>query len=617
MSWHSLADAHAASVSQNAATHQVLPRRSASERLLVVGTWALGLMWLLPFLVPDKAPPIPSFHAEALAAVLGLIAMTALLGYAGRLELPRAALLPLAFAGLVLLHLMLGRVPYRQVGLLGALYLLWASGLVVLGGLLRRELGLERVATTLSWFVLTGALASALIGWVQHVDSDVLSRVMMPRSPGRVWANLGQANQLADYLTLGLIAAGYLYAQDRLRLAWAAAAGFALVYVVSLTASRASWLYLFALVTLSGVFWTRERSRANQRLLTYSAVALALLALLPWLIQAVSTGDFAGRATGERWTSAMFTVDPRPRMWKAALLMFLGSPLLGVGFKAYGWHQFLLNKQVPEVAMSAFTDHAHNLVLQVLAEFGLLGLVILAGFAVLWVAGLVRQPRTPPHWWIWAIALILALHSMLEYPLWYTFFLGVAAVVLGLGEGHTIRLQLGQGARAGRLLLVALLLLGWVATIGLYRDYAVVEGFVSFRYRYFHAPPDVVRQANQVLARVHRGSLLAPYVELALARGISVDPERLADKLTISARVMRLFPIEDVVYRQAMLLALNREQVAAERQWDLAVASYPDERTTVVPLLERRVKDGIAELQPLLEYARKGARTVSADSGPE
>ena len=51
---------------------------------------------------------------------------------------------------------MLGRVPYHQAALLGALYLLWTLALILLGGLLKRELGLERVAGRLPGFWCAG-----------------------------------------------------------------------------------------------------------------------------------------------------------------------------------------------------------------------------------------------------------------------------------------------------------------------------------------------------------------------------------------------------------------------------------------------------------------------------
>jgi O-antigen ligase len=333
-------------------------------RLLRISLWVTGLMWVLPFLVPGKLPPVPSFHAEMVAAVLGLVAMSALLAFVGRLELPRVALLPLGLAGLIVIQLLLGLLAYRQVGLLASLYLLWAVGLVILGGLFRRELGIERVASMLSWFLLAGALASALIGWAQHIDSDALERVMMPRAPLRVWANLGQSNHLADYLALGLIAVAYLYTTGRLRLRWVVPATLALTYILGLTGSRASGLYLAMLIALSAAFWTFDRSAANRRLLAYCSWALVALVVLPWLVDLAPTTAEPGDSVYER------PFEERPRIWKAALLMFLDSPLLGIGFRQFGWHHFALNAQMPEPRMLGFTDHAHNLLLHVLAEFG-------------------------------------------------------------------------------------------------------------------------------------------------------------------------------------------------------------------------------------------------------
>ena len=574
------------------------------ERLLRLSLWAVGLMWTLPFLVPLKAMPVPSFHAEALAAVLGLVALSALPAYAGRLELPRVALLLLGLIGLILLQLLLGRLAYRQVGLLGALYLLWATGLVMLGGLFRRELGLERIASVLSWFLFAGALASVLIGWAQHIDSDALGRWMMPRSGDeRVWANLGQANQLGDYLTLGLASIAYLYATGRLRLLWAVPATLALCYILSLTGSRTGWAYLAALIVLSWAFWFVDRTSANRRFLGLCSFALAAGILLPWLAGLLGEPDLVSVAS--RMGTDAITSDQRPRMWKAALLMFLDSPLLGVGFRQFGWHHFVLNGEMSQPRVLGFTDHPHNLPLGVLAELGLVGFGLLAGFAVLWVAGLVRQTRTPAHWWVWALALVLTTHSMLEYPLWYTFFLGVAAIVLGLGEPRRIKLELGQKGRTGRILVVALLAMGWFVTVNLVRDYLVLENFLAFRYRYIHATAEVNRKAKDTLLEIHRGSLLAPYIELGLARTISVDSDRLEEKLTVNGRALRLFPIDDVAYRQAMLLALRGDHAAAQRQWDLAVASYPEERDVAVLVVKRRVEDGLVELRPLLDHARQ------------
>jgi len=573
------------------------------ERALLASVWALGLMLVLPFLAPFKAPPVPSFHPEAMAAMLGLLALSVLPMFATRLELPRIALLPLGIIVLIVVQLALGKLVYRQVGLLATLYLLWASALICLAGLLKRELGLERVVASLAWFLVAGALASALIGWAQHIDSDALGALMMPRSLDRVWANLGQSNQLADYLTLGLVSAAYLYATGRMQVRWAVPALLGLTYILSLTGSRASWLYLLGLTALSALFFVLERSQGNRRLLGFSAVALVSLAVLPWVVSLLAPNAAESTASA-RLAAAVLEAEERPRIWKAAWMMFQQAPVFGIGLRRFVWHHFVLNAQFPPPRVVGFTDHAHNLPLHVLAELGLVGAGVLTLTGALWVVGLMRQPRTAAHWWLWAAALVLAVHSMLEYPLWYTFFLGAAAVILGMGEARTIKLSMFQHGRSGQWLLLALLGIGWLVLGQLFRDYLLLENFLAFRYRYMHATAEVNRQAKDLLLDIHRGSLLAPYVELGLSRAISIDGDHLSDKLKINGRAMELFPTDDMTYREAMLLSLHGDNTKAQLQWNLAAASFPEEEERALRVVERRVDDGVRELAPLADYAR-------------
>ncbi len=298
-------------------------------------------------------------------------------------------------------------------------------------------------------------------------------------------------------------------------------------------------------------------------------------------------------------------------MWKAAWLIFQQAPWLGVGLRQFGWHHFVLNAQLPAPRVTGFTDHAHNLPLQVMAELGLVGLAVLAIAGLAWLVGLLRQPRTPAHWWIWCTSMIIAAHSMLEYPLWYTFFLGPAALILGMGDPHAIKLTLFQRGRSGVLLLAGLLVAGWLSLGLLVRDYLFLENFLAFRFRYMHATAEVNQQAKSLLLAIHRDSLLAPYVEFGLARAISVDDERLEDKLKVNAHALRLFPTDDMAYRQAMLLALHGDMEAAQVAWERAAASYPEEEARALRVITRRVENGASGLEPLRAYV---ARRVPAAS---
>jgi len=586
------------------------------ERALLAAVWALGLMLVVPFLAPFKAPPIASFHPEAIAAALGLVALSVLPLFAARLELPRIALLPLGIIVLIVVQLAQGKLGFHQVGLLAALYLLWATGLICLGGLLRRELGLERVVTQLAWFLVVGSVASALLGWAQHIQSDALGPLLMPRAAVRVWANLGQSNQLADYLALGLASAGYLYTTGRMKLRWALPILLALMYILSLTGSRSTWVYVLGLIVLSAVFLSLDRSPTNRRLLSFNVAALVALIALPWLIGLLpGPAEISGNATS-RLDPEVFAYEERPRIWKAAWMIFEQAPILGVGLRQFAWHHFMVNAQLPAPRVLGLTDHAHNLPLHMLAEFGVIGLAVVAIAAVLWVQGLLRQARTPSYWWIWAAALVLAVHSMLEYPLWYTFFLGAAAVILGMGDARTIKLSLFE-RRSGPWLLVAILASGWLVLGQLFWDYRRLESFLAFRYRYMDATPEVNREGQALLRDIRRTSVLAPYVWFGLSRAISIDSEVLNQKLLVNGRAMQLFPTDDMVYREAMLLGLHGDLEQARLQWTRAAASYPEEEERALRVVKRRVDDGTKELAPLLEFAQSRQLELSKEHPEE
>jgi Virulence factor membrane-bound polymerase, C-terminal/O-Antigen ligase len=383
-------------------------------------------------------------------------------------------------------------------------------------------------------------------------------------------------------------------------------AGAFALYILSLTGSRAPWLYLAAFGLLAAGFYARERSAVNRRLLLASLVALVGLYLVPVAVAALQPAAAPLPVTGSERLMETFAFEQRPVIFRTGWRMFLSAPVLGVGFRQFGWHNFLLNAELPAPHVLGLTDNAHNLFLQVLAEFGALGLLALVAGLGPWVLGLLRQARTPELWWVLVVSTVLTIHSMVEYPLWYAFFLGIAAVVLGLGEQRTLKWVVADARlRRVRLALWSMLLLGGLVFVQVVRDYLLLENFLAFRYRYVHASLEVSRRAGEMLVELQRTSLLSPWAELGLARTIHVSPEALDDKLTVNSRAMRAFPIDDVVYRQAMLLALAGDEEAARRQWARAVVSFPELRDSVLLVLRSRVEDGVSGLALLLAHAER------------
>ena len=135
----------------------MIPPIHAPTAISRIGLVAIALLVSLPFLIPEHTNPIPSFHAEWVAAALGLVASLALAS-ARRIPVPGAALLALALAATVLVQGALGRAPVPQLSILFGLYLLWATLLACTGRHLAESCGQARLARVLATAVLAGSV---------------------------------------------------------------------------------------------------------------------------------------------------------------------------------------------------------------------------------------------------------------------------------------------------------------------------------------------------------------------------------------------------------------------------------------------------------------------------
>lgn len=561
--------------------------------------WLVGLMWLAPFLVGHHSPPIASFYSELVAAMLGLAALTLFVRqrYWQDMELPRMALVPLGLLGLLVVQLAFtDKVAFPAQGFMAALYLLWAVFLMMLAVVLRREIGLERMAVVLARFVLVGGVLSACIGILQHYQvHSLLDPLVAPKAGPQIYGNLAQTNHFADYTGLALASLLFLLAGRHWPRLGLLAALPVLLFVLALSGSRSSWLYLAAFAALS--FWIYRQSRTGEGKILL-AVSLSLLpgfalmqvlAHLPWL----SAATPALTAT-DRLFDSVSGSSIRLGLWQEAWQMFLAEPWLGVGFGQLPWRYFLRNDMpLP----GSLVNNAHNLVLHLLAEMGVFAALLLVVGAVRWLLPQARRKMELAEWWLLALLSTLAIHSLLEYPLWYFNFLGVAAILLGAGEHSGIRLDL---KRTGRMVFVLALVLGWMSAFNLALSYRSLEGLLFTRYHY--APREQEEQALfQGLQKIHQESLLTPYIELAYSGVIALDKERLADKLELNGRAMRFAPTGPVVYRQAFLLALNGEDQAALQQWRRAASAYPGD-----------LKNNAAELRRLAQADSASFARLSA-----
>jgi hypothetical protein len=293
----------------------------------------------------------------------------------------------------------------------------------------------------------------------------------------------------------------------------------ALLFAVVLTASRTGLVGTVLLAAWGLV--DRRLSRSSRWTLCLVPVICGLM----WVgLGAWAHHDpraFAGEARlshGGDLSSSRFAI------WSDTLEMIRGEPWMGVGYGEFNIAWTLT--EFPDRPV-AFFDHTHNLPLQLLVELGIPfgSLVIVLLFVALvragcraWAcegdAGLARRAA-------FMIVLMIALHSMLEYPLWYAYFLLPTAFAWGfalsrprppnLPSGEVVEVDASpvpQAARGQRALVFA----GLAMTIG-----AAAAVLDYWRVVVIYDPPENAAPLEERIERGQRSPLFGHHADYAAA----------------------------------------------------------------------------------------------------
>lgn len=580
-----------------------------SLRLTHISLALVGLMWVLPFLHYRHQYPLTTFYQEWWSALLGVLALALLTAreFWQQPEIPRIAQLPAALIAVILLQSGLGKVAYFDQALLYILYLLFAALLMVLGARLRDCFGMTGLALALAIFLLIGAELSALIGVLQHYRWHTpLNPVIVMKVSSSVFGNLAQPNHFANYIALGLVSLGLLLQLRKLKLGYVALLAAPLLFVMTLSGSRSSWLYLLMMAGLA--WWWARRDAAQRPLLRYSLLLIAGFGVMHLVVQ---LPFMSGADSGINTVQRLFGDDARGSirlyLWREAGLMFMQSPWLGVGFGQFAWHHFQLLPVLQQGNIAGLYNNAHNLVFQFAAEAGSAGLLALFGSLGIWFYGLRRAALDAAHWWAHAALGVLAIHSLLEYPLWYTYFVAVVAVLLGVLDETRYRLEL---RKVGRLSVTSILLLGLMTLVQLRSGYHQLEQTLAIRPaastssgQASATDRSVFERTRDGLVAVHGGSLLSPYAELFMSSLIEVSGERIEAKLELNTRVMRFAPTGATAYRQALLMAQAGRQEQAKAMLEQAIWSYPEDFSGVRRQMAELAEKDSAHFSALLEFA--------------
>jgi O-antigen ligase len=358
-------------------------------------------------------------------------------------------------------------------------------------------------------------------GWT---DGDLIATSGLA---GRAVGNLRQPNHLSSLLLWSAIAVVALAELGRLGRRAAAALFAAIVFAVVLTASRTGLvgvglLALWALVD-------RRLARPTRMLLLGAPLlyALAWFGMAEWARWAQHVFGGAARLAEGDLSSSRFGI------WRNSLAMIAQQPWGGVGFGEFNFAWTLTPFPGRPVA---FFDHTHNLPLQLAVELGIplasavmLALLVSLGAAArlaVRAAGPVGLARRAAL----MMVLMIGLHSLLEYPLWYAYFLLPAAWALAFAGGEA---SLPRVERTSRVLVSGGLALFAAASLSV-ADYLPVTTIFS--------ASSSAGPLEQRIARGQRSLLFSHHADYAAATtdigGGSLQPFERATHYLLDTRLM-------------------------------------------------------------------------------
>jgi hypothetical protein len=193
------------------------------------------------------------------------------------------------------------------------------------------------------------------------------------------------------------------------------------------TTSRTGLLQMLVLSLLACAWPGPRRQRAALCLAGLLAYALAAV-LLPAALEATIGG--AGSRLWDR-VASVDACSSRTVLWANVLHLIAQKPWLG-----WGWGELDFAHYMTLYGGARFCDildNAHNLPLHLAVELGVPAALLLSGGA-LWAVVRSRPwaETDPVRQMAWAVLAVIAIHSMLEYPLWYGPFQIALGLCLGL-----------------------------------------------------------------------------------------------------------------------------------------------------------------------------------------
>jgi hypothetical protein len=393
----------------------------------------LALLLSLAWLIPNHVLPWLGFHGDAwIAIVLSVIALVFCFRTKFKFDAGCASRLAMALSTIPLVQYFFGQVLFFGIAWINFIYLFSFAVVMGLATAWRRRDD-RGLIDLLLWAIIVASVTSVLIQIVQLLRLDYLSEWILRSPPSRQYANLAQPNHLSSLLMLGVVGLLWFIVRKKINIYIGLVIALFLMFGVALTESRTAWLVLVFLLGL--VIWRRKVFTDRKPI--YVVVSLALLFALivlklDDLYQALGFDQSGGQ-------SRSVAKDPRWQAWSIFLKAAMLHPLVGYGFGQNAIAQFAALES--NLVLGGSYLQSHNLFLDFILWVGLPAGIVFSLFLLKSMLTEIFQINSVERLALVSLIGVLGLHSMLEYPLHYAYFLLPLGVFAGTLAGQILPIK--------------------------------------------------------------------------------------------------------------------------------------------------------------------------------
>lgn len=417
---------------------------------VTVMLFCIALLLIVPFAISGRYAVYSSLYQDFVVVAFSLlIVLLATMMKLLKVSAPRVSYVLLAMAGYWLLQPLFTDVIYSESNIKASIVFgLFAAVAWSIHGVIDRK----QLITAIAWALLMGASIQALVVVLQAAGvSLAVFGLFDIRTAGGLEGQFGQRNLLAHYLCWGLISGGYLATRGGRQVCFIGVLTIALAIVLGLISSRSIVLYGSALLLIAVMLAIYQRLSQQRDNVNHSAlwlVATSALILIPQLLMSVILSVF--NISTESGLQRVISSGADMARWyemKKAFLGFLQAPLFGQGWNESTFQSFFRDLEVVpamHIHSGQIAEHSHNIITELLVEMGLVGTLLVVVGATWALIPLVKSAMKLESCFLLALLSVTVLHSMVEFPLWNTYFL--LAVVMFLSAAPSKRSERRVGS---------------------------------------------------------------------------------------------------------------------------------------------------------------------------